>query len=115
MDMQTVWIRLELNARPVMEVSGQQAPLAIVGKQYAWTGTDADLVELIYGLKVVNKVTADGRPADIKDIAELFRSWFGRELPNIYWTGMANQKRKKDKTPLLNSMIKGLVGEGEGE
>jgi hypothetical protein len=113
MDTHTVLIRLELDARPVRDGSGQQAPLAIVGKQYRWTGTDADLVELIYALKGSNKITADGRPADIKDIAELFRNCFGKELANVYWTGMVNQKRKKDKTPFLNSLIRVVMGEGE--
>lgn len=108
--MQTVVIRLELDARSLIDGAGQQAPLTIVRKQFRWTGTDADLVELIYGLKAVNKITADGRPADIKDIAEMFEYCLGKELPNVYWTGMVNQKRKKDKTPLLNSMIRGEAG-----
>jgi RteC protein len=110
---QMVLIRLELDARPLMDGPGQQAPLAIVRKQFEWTGSDADLVELIYGLRAVKKITADGRPADIKDLAEMFGYCFGKELPNVYWTGMVNQKRKKDKTPLLNSMIRGVASEGE--
>ncbi len=110
---QMVLIRLELDARPLMDGSGQQVPLAIARKQYRWTGTDADLVELIYGLKAVNKITADGQTADIKDIAEMFSGCFEKELPNVYWTGMVNQKRKKDKTPFLNSMIRGVASEGE--
>jgi hypothetical protein len=114
MDTHTVVIRLELDARPVGNVSGQQVPLAVVGKQYRWKGTDADLVELIYALKGCRKIEVDGRWADIKDIAELFRNWFGKELANVYWTGMVNQKRKKDKTPFLNSLIRGVEGE-EGE
>jgi RteC protein len=115
MDKRTVLIRLDLDAQLVGNVSGQQAPLAIVGKQFRWTGTDADLVELIYALKGVNNITADGRPADIKDLAELFGGCFGKELPNVYWTGMANQKRKKDKTPFLNRLIRVLVGDVEEE
>jgi hypothetical protein len=110
MDMHTVWIRLELDARPVRDGEGQQAPL-IVEKQYRWKATDADLVELIYALKGRGVIEVDGRPADIKDIAELFSTCFGKVLPNVYYTGMLNQKRKKDKTPFLNSLIKGLVGE----
>jgi hypothetical protein len=114
MDTQTVVIRLELDARSFRDGSGQQAPLAIVRKQYRWTGTDADLVELIYALKGCRKIEVEGRSADIKDVAEMFEHWFGKELPNVYWTGMANQKRKKDKTPFLNSLIRGVEGE-EGE
>jgi len=114
MDMQTVVIRLELDARSVRDGSGQQAPLVIVKKKYSWKGTDADLVELIYGLKHSRKIEMDGQPADIKDIAELVGGWFEKELANVYWTGMANQRRKKDKTPFLNSLIRGVEGE-EGE
>jgi hypothetical protein len=113
MDKHTVVIRLVVDARPLMDGSGQQAPLAIVGKQYRWTGTDAALTELIYALRGVNVITADGQPADIKDLAELFGGWFGKELPNVYWTGMMNQKRKKDKTPFLNRLIRGVASEGE--
>jgi hypothetical protein len=112
---QEVVIRLVLDARPVMDGAGQQAPLAVVGKQYRWKATDADLVELIYALKGRGVIEVDGRPADIKEIAELFQHMFGKELPNVYWTGMANQKRKKDKTPFLNSLIRGVGGLGEGE
>ena len=110
-----VLIRLELDARPLMDGSGQQVPLAIVEKKYSWKGTDADLVELIYGLKGRCVIEVNGRPADIKDIAQMFAGCFGKELANVYWTGMANQKRKKDKTPFLNSLIKGVASEGDGE
>ncbi len=113
MDKHTVVIRLDLDAQLVGNVAGQQAPLAIVGKQFRWEGTDTDLVELIYALKGVKKITVGGQPSDIKDLAELFGGCFGKELRNVYWTGMANQKRKKDKTPFLNSMIKALLGEEE--
>jgi hypothetical protein len=115
MDKYTLPIRVELDVRLIRDSLGQQAPLAIVGKQYRWEGTDADLVELIYALKGVKVITADGRPADIKDLAEMFGNWFGKELPNVYWTGMVNQKRKKDKTPFLHRLIRVLVGEGEEE
>jgi len=112
MDTHVVLIRLELDALPVRNGSGQQAPL-IVEKKYRWKATDADMVELIYALKGRGVIEVDGKAADIKEIAELFRSFFGKELANVYWTGMANQKRKKDKTPFLNSLIKLMEGEGE--
>jgi hypothetical protein len=111
MDTQTVVVRVELDARWMREGSRQQAPL-IVEKKYRWKGTDADLVELIYALKGRDVIEVDGRPADIKEIAELFGNWFGKKLTKVYWTGMTNQRRKKDKTPFLNSLIRG-VGEGE--
>lgn len=113
MDTHVVLIRLELDGRAVPDGSGQQAPLAIVGKKYRWKATDADMVELIYALKGRGVIEVDGRPADIKEIAELFGNWFGKELTKVYWTGMVNQKRKKDKTPFLNSLIRGVASEGE--
>lgn len=113
MDTQTVVIRLELPGWPVKDGEGQQGSLTIVRKQYRWVGTDADLVELIYGLKICRKIEVYGHAADIKDVAEMFEDIFGKKLANVYWTGMVNQKRKKDKTPFLNSMIKGVAGEGE--
>jgi hypothetical protein len=115
MDTHTVLIRVELDARSFRDGFGQQEPVAEIGKQFRWKGTDADLVELIYALKGCRKIEVDGRPADIKDIAELFKHWFGKELPNVYWTGMVNKKRNKDKTPFLNSLIRGVGEEEEGE
>jgi hypothetical protein len=111
MDTQMVVIRLELPGWPVRDGEGQQVPLAIVRKQYSWKGTEADLVELIYALRGCRKIEVEGRPADIKEVAELFENWFGKKLANVYWTGMVNQKRKKDKTPFLNSLIKVVGGE----
>jgi len=113
MDTHVVLIRLELDTQSFRDGSGQQVPLAIVGKQFRWKATDADLVELIYALKARGVIEVDGRPADIKEIAELFCGFFGKELRNVYWTGMTNQKRKKDKAPFLNSLIKLLLGEEE--
>jgi hypothetical protein len=110
-----VHIKLDINGQPVLEFGGQQAPVAVMGKQFRWKGTDADMVELIYGLHLRGVIEADGRAADIKAIAELFGNWFGRELPNVYYTQMANQKRKKDKTPFLNSLIRVLMGDEGGE
>ena len=112
MDTHTILIRLDLDGRQTVETNGQQVPLAVVGKRYLWKGKDAELVELIYALKKREVIVVDGQPADIKDLAELFRNWFGRELPNVYYTQMENQRRKKDKTPFLNSLIK-VLGSGE--
>ena len=108
-------IKVELNGQPVREDGGQQVPLALIGKQFRWKGTDADLVELIYGLFLRGVIEVEGRAAEVKEIAERLGSYLGRELPNVYYTKMANKRRKKDKTPFLNSLIKVLLGGAGGE
>lgn len=115
MDNHTLLIRLELDGRTIKLQDGQQGLALSTEKQYRWKATDADLVELIYALKNVNVIELDGQPADIKSIAEMFRLCFGREIPNVYYTQMSNQRRKKDKTPFLNSLIKVMAEEEDGE
>ena len=108
-------IKVELNGQPIREGDGQQVPFELIGKQFQWKGTDADMVELIYGLFLRGVIEVEGRAAEVKEIAERLGSCLGRELPNVYYTKMANQRRKKDKTPFLNSLIRALMGGVGGE
>jgi RteC protein len=121
MDTKTVVVRLALDGRLIVESFGQEegvagcgqrGPVAITEKRYRWKGTDAQLVELIYALAWREIIDVDGKPADIKDVARLFGYFFGREVPHVYYTGMENQRRKKDKVAFLNSLIRVMM-EGE--
>lgn len=111
MDTQVIMIKLEVAGQQIRQVIGQQGPEGSSGKQFRWRGTDADFVELIYGLKLLGVIEVDGRPAELKEIEDLVGGWFGKVLRDIYYTGMMNLKRKKDKTPFLHRMIKAVLGE----
>jgi hypothetical protein len=112
MGTKTLWIRLDMDSRGLKVGTMKAKGSEMVGRKYYWKGTAADLVELIYGLKGVGVIEVEGRAAEIKEIAELFEGLLGKELTKIYYTRMMNQKRKKDKTPFLNRMIRAVMGGG---
>jgi hypothetical protein len=113
MGTKTLWIRLDMDSRGLKVGTTKGKGSEMVGRKYYWKGTDADLVELIYALKALNMIGVEDRSAEIKEIAELFAGMLGKELPKIYYTRMMNQKRKKDKTPFLNRLIRAVMGGGE--
>jgi hypothetical protein len=118
MDTQVILIKLEVAGQQIRQIIGQRGPEESTGKQFRWRGTDADFVELIYGLKLLGVIEIDGRAAELKEISGFVGGWFGKVPRDIYYTGMMNLKRKKDKTPFLNKMIKAVLREtceGEGE
>jgi hypothetical protein len=67
-----------------------------------WTGSKADLIELIYGLETVGVINKGG--ADIKEIARRFESLFNISLGNFYRQFLDIRLRKKEKTTFLNQM-----------
>lgn len=73
-----------------------------------WTGSKADLIELIYGLETVG--TINNGKADIKEIASRFESLFNINLGNFYRQFMDIRLRKKEKTTFLNQIKERLEG-----
>ncbi len=67
-----------------------------------WTGSKADLIELIYGLETVGVV--NNGSADIKEIARRFETLFNINLGNYYRQFLDIRLRKKEKTTFLNQM-----------
>lgn len=68
-----------------------------------WTGTNLDLIELIYALHH-NKIINGGKK-EVKEIAKVFGNAFNIDLEdNIYRYYIDIKRRKKEKTPFLNSM-----------
>lgn len=67
-----------------------------------WTGSKADLIELIYGLETVGVINKGG--ADIKEIARRFENLFNINLGNFYRQFLDIRLRKKEKTCFLNQM-----------
>lgn len=72
-----------------------------------WTGSKADLIELIYGLEAVGAINKGH--ADIKEIASAFESLFGINLGNLYRQFLDIRLRKKQKTCFLTDMNQKLA------
>jgi hypothetical protein len=106
-------IHVDLEGRTWTVSKGKGNGLEIGGRKYRWKGSDAELVELIYLLKEVGVIEVNGRLAVVKEIADLFGLILERQVPRVYYTRMMNEKRKKDKHPFLNRMLKGVAGGGE--
>ncbi|UOK43393.1 MULTISPECIES: RteC domain-containing protein [Flavobacterium] len=68
-----------------------------------WTGTNLDLIELIYALHH-NKIINGGKK-EVKEIAKVFGTAFNIDLEdNLYRYYIDIKRRKKEKTPFLHSM-----------
>ena len=67
-----------------------------------WTGSKADLIELIYGLEAIGALN-EGK-ADIKKIAVTFENMFNISLGNYYRQFLDIRLRKKEKTTFLTEM-----------
>jgi hypothetical protein len=67
-----------------------------------WTGSKADMIELIYGLETVGVINKGS--ADIKEIASCFEALFNINLGNYYRQFLDIRLRKKEKTTFLNQM-----------
>ncbi|NII26183.1 hypothetical protein HB364_13905 [Pseudoflavitalea sp. X16] len=74
--------------------------------QLIWTGSQAELVELIYAL---NEVAAfNDKTQDIKKLSEYLGRVFHIKISNIYATHEDNRMRKKNRTPFLEKLRKFL-------
>lgn len=72
-----------------------------------WTGSQAGLVELIYGLNEMG--VFNYKKLDIKKVADYFSRVFNIKFANIYKTHEDNRLRKKARTPFLDELRKSLV------
>ncbi len=67
-----------------------------------WTGSKADLIELIYGLETVGVINKGD--ADIKEIVRQLEKVFNISIGNVYRQFLDLRLRKKDKTIFLSQM-----------
>jgi hypothetical protein len=58
-------------------------------------------------------IKVNGKEANIKQLSEFWKIYLRRPVKNVYDRMRINQKRKKDDTPFLNSLIS-LMKEGKG-
>lgn len=83
-------------------VEGHKASGDVTGSSLTWTGSKADLIELIYALETVGAINKGA--ADIKEIARRFETLFNISLGNFYRQFLDIRLRKKEKTTFLNQM-----------
>src|SRR5690606_21669525 len=69
----------------------------------SWTGTKADLTELLYALHASGHIQSS--TMDIKELAEHFEQFFNMDLGNYYRTFIEIQVRKKVRTKFLHRLI----------
>ena len=72
-----------------------------------WTGTKADLVELIYALH--SSGTVNNGKADLKELGTTLETMFQIELGDIYRTFLEIRSRKTQPTKLLNLLKTSLI------
>jgi hypothetical protein len=109
----TAWIKANevYKERLVFELELLKNPELIKNRPYIrfeWNCTIADATEIITGLSIKNAVKANGKIADIKQLTEMWTQLFQMQIPNIYDKKRINQKRKKEKTPFLSSIVKAM-------
>ena len=73
-------------------------------KKLNWNGTQTDLVELIYALKVSGCINDS-----LSNITEVTRQIFGLEPIDTYKTWSRIKSRKKNATPLLTRLLESLT------
>ena len=85
----------------------------LLNNSLPWTGSKADLVELIYGL-YAKKVFKNGE-ADIKEIASFFEKAFAIDLGDYYRTYYQMVQRKKNKAKFIDGLKESLIAKLEEE
>jgi hypothetical protein len=74
-------------------------------RRYEWHPNKSQTAELIYTFAKKKCISVDGKMADIKDIADIYKDVFNVDLGNIYDIHLHNKHRKKDKAPYIRSML----------
>lgn len=69
-----------------------------------WTGTQAELVELLYALNEAGVL--GGKQQNIKKLTEWAGRILGIKLTNPYASNGENRMRKKDRTAFMNKLIR---------
>jgi len=83
------------------------------GDIYEWACSDADASEVMKALYKKGAIKVNGKEANIKQLSEFWKIYLRRPVKNVYDRMRINQKRKKDDTPFLNSLIS-VMKEGKG-
>jgi len=91
----------------LQEMEEQIVPI-IPNSKLKWTGTNLDMIELIYALHH-NKVVNDGKK-EVKEIAKALGKIFDIDVEeNLYRYYIDLKRRKKDKARFLFSMTETLI------
>lgn len=101
--------RLLKMERALAEGISMAAPVLLDGKKIEFDAPQAAAGEVIEGLYLKKVIKVDGRDAEINEIAEIWKVIFNKPLDNIYRIILINNRRKKEKTPFMNSMIDAIT------
>ena len=81
--------------------------IAHPGQRLQWTGTKAQLIELVYALSSCGVIN-NGKKT-LKELFQHFSEFFGIEVTHYYPYMQRIQIRKKDRTQFLNLMSSSLI------
>lgn len=103
------FLGFELLLRHLDDLAHGVSPATAPGddETLTWTGSQAGLVELIYGLNEMG--VFNYKKLDIKKVADYFSSVFNIKFANIYKTHEDNRLRKKTRTPFLDELRRSLI------
>ncbi|TYR37418.1 hypothetical protein FXV77_05285 [Sphingobacterium phlebotomi] len=87
--------------------SGQQ-PKHSQARKLTWTGSKAQLIELVYALESYG-IFNNGK-TNVKEIMEYFQQCFNVDKVSNYYGYFQNMRiRKKDRTPFLNGLVEHTI------
>ncbi|MDR3715794.1 MAG: RteC domain-containing protein [Puia sp.] len=102
------YLRVHLDYKEFLEFETKElnaSAVSATGNVFEFTGTQADAMEQIQGWTAKKIIVVNGKPANLRQVAEMWEAWFRMAIPNVYNKKRVNQSRKKGKTPFLNSMV----------
>jgi len=85
-----------------------QTPPVPQGKVYEFVGSQADAMENIEGWTEMRVIKVNGQIATLREVAEMWTTWFRKPIANIYSKKRINQDRKKEKAPFIIKMAQAL-------
>jgi hypothetical protein len=83
-------------------------PLGATGDIYEFVGSQADAMENIEGWTEMQVIKVNGQVATLRQVADMWTSWFRKPIANIYSKKRINQHRKKEKAPFVTKMAEVL-------
>jgi hypothetical protein len=75
---------------------------------YEFVGSQADAMEVIEGWTAMKVIKINGEYANLRQVAEMWTSWFRKPIPNIYSKKRINHSRKKEAAPFITKMAQVL-------
>jgi len=83
-------------------------PEIILKAVYEFVGSQADAMEIIEGWTEMKVIKVNGEYANLRQVAEMWTTWFQKPIPNIYSKKRINQSRKKEPAPFITKMAQVL-------